>query len=240
MEHLQLGARTRTVMAVAVAVVLTGCGGADLSAAPPEPAAPVVSVSLAEPGAADEDDEPPEPELSLPPAGQARPYLQLVQDRRRQRITDGASVKLSRRPYAFVLPVTGGGAYFAGSEKERVHRIEVGDGVEDHAGEVVLFAKGMTFASDEDGYHAFVLSDEGHHYIYHDPRSRLRRAELQRRLGPERYEVRFNVSAYYYQGQVLEVAALPLAELFFVAFIDDDADGVIDEGELFRFTLRFG
>ena len=181
-------------------------------------------------------------------AQQSDPYLAVLQEGRRSAVRDGDRLTVSPRPFGLVFPLLhydGARGIFhsvqiAGSASRSFLDLDTGLPVDHDNHGLVLFAPGTGMASDAEGrYPVFFLEENhAHHYIVYEPGNpEARRAEPIRTLNQWESEVRFDVSHFKYNGRTFTVGELPLKELYFVVLMDRNRNGVMDEGELFRFTL---
>ncbi len=177
-------------------------------------------------------------------------YLALLQNGKRMTVRDGDRLLIERSAFAFIFPLPhydGERSIFhsvqiAGSGNRAFLELPLGSRVDEIHNGLVLFAPGTGMASDETGrYPAFYLEEnQAHHYIIFAPGDpEAQRAVPLRTLAADETEVRFDVLRFRFQEKLVEPRSLPLREIYFALLMDRNRNGIMEEGELFRFTLAF-
>ena len=178
------------------------------------------------------------------------PYLALQQEARKIPVRDGDRLTIARAPFSFIFPLLhydGARQVFhsvqiAGSEDRSFLELRIGLRVDEGDRGLVLFAPGTGMSCAADGkYPIFFLErNHAHHYVVFQPGNpEAQRAEPVRALGDRESEVRFDISHYKWNDRTFSAADLPLKELYFAILMDRNRNGVMDDGELFRFTIVF-
>lgn len=167
--------------------------------------------------------------------------IQIVQQGRIQTVRPGSVVHLHRGPFKLVFPLR---AYHDGEASLRVAGAatpppDLGYGGPFRDDETFGEARGLA-ASGE--YDPFYLSWQCHHYVLYSPREpELSRATLEDDLGNGLYQVSWTVNNFSTwaidsdRQQRLE----RVPNLYLRTLDDRDCDGVVDEGEVVDFEVRW-
>ncbi len=102
--------------------------------------------------------------------------------------------------------------------------------------ELANFGPASGLAGTSEGYDALYLNDYGHHYLYYE-NEQNRRLLLLDKEG-ENLFLEFHVPKFFFGDKLYEIADAPISTVYLVIFIDRNADGIMDSGELTKLTLH--
>ncbi len=104
---------------------------------------------------------------------------------------------------------------------------------------IPYFAEGTGFAADEKkGYESLFISNEGHHYLTYENEGD-KRVDLVVPPKNEWLELQLNVSAFNQAEKDINIEALKQSCLYFIIFIDNNLNGIIDADELKKIKVNF-
>lgn len=97
--------------------------------------------------------------------------------------------------------------------------------------DISYFEPGTGMAPGENGmYETIYITNTGHHYLTYESEND-KRADLISKSG-DKLELEWKISAAFYQDKDVQFSELKLSSLYFIIFIDDDLNRIIDKDEL--------
>ena len=176
------------------------------------------------------------------PSKRGRLFVELEQRGRTTTVSDRGHYQLSRAPFSLVFPLD---AYRSKSRHVAQVAIDISPKVVDTAvigktkdDESHPFSMGKGLAAHRDGYHSIVLNADAHHYLLFDPDDKnSQRVDILSTLPDGRYEAAFRIAKVLRGQDDVAIEQVSIAKLFFAVLLDDNLNGRLDEGELFRFEV---
>lgn len=99
-----------------------------------------------------------------------------------------------------------------------------------------FFFPGSDMAPESDGvYDGLVFSKYGHHKLYYEDATH-KTTNLISESG-DTVEFSFNVNAFFYQGDKASIAESKINTFYLAVIYDENLNGIIDEGELYKITV---
>ncbi len=176
------------------------------------------------------------------PTKRGRLFVELEQRGRTTTVRDRGHYELSRAPFSLVFPLD---AYR--NKSRHVAQVAIDTSAKVIDASVIgknkdddshPFSMGKGLAAHRDGYHSIVLGSDAHHYLLFDPEDKSsQRVEILSTLPDGRYEASFHVAKVLRGQDDVPIEQLSIAKLFFAVLLDDNLNGRLDEGELFRFEV---
>lgn len=103
--------------------------------------------------------------------------------------------------------------------------------------EVPYFSPGTGMAADKDGYSSIFLNEEGHHYIYYASEEDKRATVVSRKKDEVLLE--WQPRSFYLSDQDVPFSESGISEFFMVILFDSNNNGIADQGEFHKVTIRF-
>ena len=176
-------------------------------------------------------------------------YLNMFQAGRIQHIRNQGTYRLKKQPFAFMLPLRPYdsknnklySARIACSTNPKILKMPTGISL-DNDPRSAFFAGGTGLATSDSGrYDALHLTSfPSHHYIvYNDTNKMMQRAQVARKFGDGHLELMFDISKINTGRRDIPLKNIKIRKLFFVVYTDTNLNRIIDEEEIYRFTVIF-
>ena len=143
------------------------------------------------------------------------------------------SLKFYNRKYDSVKKRYHSAQIAAFTDKSEFDKIKTGMSKDD----LECFSSGSGIAAGRNGkYESLIFSNSGHNYTFYENPEHERLILLKESNGILRLE--YQVNSVYYDGRTESINEIELS-IFYLAFlIDKNLDGVIDNGELNKLTIK--
>jgi hypothetical protein len=154
-------------------------------------------------------------------------------------VDDLGVIELMNLPFAlrFSLTEQFPYAYLTASEDDAIFdEVEAGKTYE----EISYFGKYKVMAPYKDGYHELFLEKDGFHILYFDEEYEGEYlVKPLRTFDDDRTLLEWEISQINDFDNIYPIIENPYREIFLVIYSDINNDGLINEGEFFRFELHF-